>query len=132
LSKRKLPDYRLKQKILYIDKTSPETLARYGALYLEENALSDALDFFFKAGNTSGMDKVKNRAMEMGDVFLFQGAARALQLEIQKADWENIAQRAMDLNKHSFAKYALEKAGNTELLQKLTARIKAEATEKHS
>jgi len=132
LAKRKLPDYRLKQKILYIDKTSPETLVRYGDLYLEENYLSDALEFYIKAGRPAGMEKVKNLAMENGDVFLFQGASRALQLEPGKSDWENIAKRAMDLKKYAFARHALEKANNTELLQALATRMKAEATEKHS
>ena len=132
MSKRKLPDYRLKQKILYIDKTSPETLARYGDLYLEQDALSDALEFFIKAGHPAGMEKIKILALEKGDVFLFQSAAKALQLEISKNEWEDIARRAADQKKYSFARYALEKSGNTELLSALANKMKAEAAEKHS
>lgn len=132
LSKRKLPDYRLKQKILYIDKTSPETLARYGDLYMEQDALSDALEFFIKAGTPAGLEKIKILALEKGDVFLFQSAAKALQREISPKEWEDIARRATDQKKYSFARYALEKAGNAELLSALTNKIKAEAAEKHS
>jgi hypothetical protein len=132
LSKRKLPDYRLKQKILYIDKTSAETLIRYADLYLEENALTDALDFYIKAGSTAGIEKIKNIALNSGDVFLFQGAAKALQLELRNTDWEEIARRAMDLKKYAFARYALEKSSNQELLNALTTQMKAEAAEKHS
>ncbi len=132
MSKRKLPDYRLKQKILYIDKTSPETLARYGDLYMEQDALSDALEFFIKAGTPAGLGKIKILALEKGDVFLFQSAAKALQREISPKEWEDIARRATDQKKYSFARYALEKAGNAELLSALTNKIKAEAAEKHS
>ena len=132
LSKRKLPDYRLKQKILYIDKTSPETLVRYGDSYLEENALSDALEFYIRAEHAAGLENIKNISMDQGDVFLYQSASRALKSEIRKNDWEDLARRAIDLKKYSFAQYALEKTGNTELLHVLATNMKAEATDKHS
>ena len=131
MSKRKLPDYRLKQKILYIDKTSPETLVRYGDLYLEENVPSDALDFYFKAGHTAGLQKIKELALQNGDTFLFQRAAKALSTEPGPFDWEAVGRRAMELKKYSFARFALEKANNNELLGVLTTTLKAEAQEKH-
>jgi len=109
LSAGKLPDYRLKQKILYIDKTSPASLISTGDMYLEAGALSDALDFYAKAEHLAGMQKIKDIALAGGDVFLFQGAARALGIELRDADWENIAQTAMELGKYAFAKQALEK-----------------------
>lgn len=101
-------------------------------MYLEQEALSDALEFYIKAGNRAGMEKIKNLAAEKGDVFLFQGASKALHLEISKNDWEDIARRAADRKKYAFARHALEKAGNTELLSALTNKMKAEAAEKHS
>ncbi len=132
MSKRKLPDYRLKQKILYIDKTSPDALVQYGNSYLEQEAYADALEFYIKAGHQAGIDKIKNLAMEKGDVFLFQGATKALKAEISKSEWENIARRAMDQKKYSFARHALEKAGNVELLSVLANKMKAEAQENHA
>lgn len=131
MSKRKLPDYRLKQKILYIDKTSAETLIRYGDLYLEENVLSDALDFYLKAGHATGLQKIKELALQGGDTFLFQRASKALNIEPGHTDWENIARRAMELKKYCFARYALEKSNNNELLSILATMMKAEAAEKH-
>ena len=126
MSAGKLPDYRLKQKILYIDKTSPASLISTGDMYLEVGALSDALDFYAKAEHLAGMQKIKDIALAGGDVFLFQGAARALGIELQDADWENTAQTAMELEKYAFAKQALEKTSNTELLNALTNKMKAE------
>lgn len=126
MSAGKLPDYRLKQKILYIDKTSPASLISTGDMYLEAGALSDALDFYAKAEHLAGMQKIKDIALAGGDVFLFQGAARALGIELRDADWENIAQTAMELGKNAFAKQALEKTSNTGLMNALMNKMKAE------
>ncbi len=126
MSIKKLPDYRLKQKILYIDKTSPETLVNYGELYLAEGALSDALDFYAKAGNRPGMQKIKDIALDGGDSFLFQNASRALGEELQDTDWETLARNAAGHGKYSFARLALEKINNRERLSALADSIKAE------
>jgi hypothetical protein len=126
LSIRKLPDYRLKQKILYIDKTSAASLASYGDLYLEGGALSDALDFYAKAGNAAGVQKIKDLALESGDTFLFQSAAKAQGIELRDTDWEDIARKATELKKYLFARYALQKTNNAELLNALTTKMKAE------
>lgn len=123
---RKLPDYNLKQKILYIDNTSPEVLQNYGNLFLEEGNISDALDFYEKAKHHEGMQKIKETAFDTGDVMLFQRAAKALSLELNKIDWESIGQKAAALKKYSFAQQALEKAGNQESLNSLKKILEAE------
>jgi len=132
LSIRKLPDYRLKQKILYIDKTSAATLARYGDLYLEAGALSDALDFYAKAGHQAGMQKIKDLVQASGDTFLFQHTAKALALDLRDADWEAIARKATELKKYLFARYAAEKANNAELLNALATKMKAEEAKQNA
>jgi len=126
LSIKKLPDYRLKQKILYIDKTSTAALISYGDLYLEAGAISDALDFYAKAGHQAGMQRIKDLALANGDTFIFQGAAKALGHELRDDDWENIARRAIELKKYLFARHALEKINKAELLNALTTKMKAE------
>ena len=126
MSIRKLPDYRLKQKILYIDKTSATSLISYGDLYLEAGALSDALDFYAKAEHHAGVQKIKDLALTNGDAFLFQGAAKALNIDLRDADWEDIARRAIELKKYLFAKHALEKTNKAELLNALTTKMNAE------
>ena len=123
---KKLYDYRLKQKILYIDKVNPNVLQNYGDLFLEEGLLSDALDFYQKANYNSGMQKIKDIAFDRGDVMLFQQAAKALHLELKPADWEGIGQKAIDLKKYFFAQHALEKADNEELLNSLKKLIQKE------
>jgi hypothetical protein len=129
LSYRKLPDYRLKQKILYLDNTSPADLINYGNSFLEAGAYSDALDFFQKSNHNEGIRKIKNIAFDNGDVMLFQRAAKALNLELSSTDWENIGEKAMELKKYFFARHALEKTNNEEMLNSLTNIMKAEELE---
>ena len=130
MSIKKLPDYRLKQKVLYIDKVDPSELRNYGDMFLEEGLISDALDFYEKASYDSGMQKIKDIAFERGDAMLFQRAAKALHLELKPADWESIGQKAIDLKKYLFAKHALEKANNEEMLNSLKKIIQKEVDSK--
>jgi tetratricopeptide (TPR) repeat protein len=119
LINKKLYDYRLKQKILYIDKVNPNALQNYGDMFLEEGLLSDALDFYQKANYNSGMQKIKDIAFDRGDVMLFQQAAKALHLELKPADWEGIGQKAISLKKYLFAQHALERTNNEEMINSL-------------
>jgi hypothetical protein len=119
LINKKLYDYRLKQKILYIDKLNLNVLQKYGDMFLEEGLLSDALDFYQKANNNSGMQKIKDIAFDRGDVMLWKQAALALHLELKPADWEGLGQKAIDLKKYLFAQHALEMADNEEMLNSL-------------
>lgn len=130
MSTRKLPDYRLRQKILYIDQTSAATLIRYGDLYLESGAVSDALDFYAKAAHTEGLEKIRQITFENGDVFLFQRAAKALGVEPAPSDWQAIAGRAIEHQHFSFARHALEKINDTEGIKELAGMMKAEEAEK--
>jgi hypothetical protein len=127
---KKMPDYRLKQKILYVEKVNPHVLQNYGDIFLEEGLLPDALDFYQKANDSSGMQKIKDIAFDRGDVMLFQQAARALHLELQSSDWESIGQKAIDLKKYLFAKHALEKANNEEMLNSLKKIMQKEVDSK--
>ena len=130
MSIKKMPDYRLKQKILYIEKVNPNVLQNYGDMFLEEGFFPDALDFYQKANYNSGMQKIKDIAFDQGDVMLFQQAAKALHLELKTADWESIGQKAIDLKKYFFAKHALEKANNEEMLNSLKKIILKEVDSK--
>jgi len=132
VSKRKLPNYRSKQKILYIDNTPAATLIDYGDQYWDEQAFDDALDFYAKAGHTSGIEKLSAAAMEKGDVFLYQRASRALHREITPADWRKIAGRAVELEKITFAKRALEKIDDPAVKNDVEAMIKTKEAEKRT
>ncbi|HOF78547.1 MAG TPA: hypothetical protein PLI40_06800 [Smithellaceae bacterium] len=128
MSNKKLPDYRLKQKILYIDKTDAEILKNYGNTFLDAGFISDAIDFYNKANYYDGLEKIKALAFETGDVMFFQRVMKALNTEPSQADWEMIGQKAISLKKYLFAKHALEKAGKPEILNSLLKIMEAEST----
>jgi len=130
MSIKKLPDYRLKQKILYVDKVNQNILQDYGNSFFEEGFLSDALDFYQKANDKAGIQKIKNMAFERGDVMLFQQAAKALDLELKPVDWESIGQKAVSLKKYSFARHAAEKANNEEMINSLKKIMQQEVDSK--
>jgi hypothetical protein len=115
LRQTKLPDYRLKQKILFLDKTSDESFVHYGDLCAQAGAYTDALDFYAKARHTKGIEKIRQFAMSNGDAFLFQQTTRALGTQPNDADWEELAQKAARLKKFSFARQALTKITETQL-----------------
>lgn len=128
MSNKKLPDYRLKQKILYIDKTDAEILKNYGNTFLDAGFISDAIDFYNKANYYDGLEKIKALAFETGDVMFFQRVMKALNTEPSQADWEMIGQKAISLKKYLFAKHALEKTGKPEILNSLLKIMEAEST----
>lgn len=116
MSNLRVIDYRTKQKLLYVDKASPATLQNHGDSFLEEGLFSDALDFYQQAGFERGLQKIKDIAMEKGDVMLFQQAAKVLHLELKSSDWESIGQKALEAKKYYFARHAFKKANHEEML----------------
>jgi tetratricopeptide (TPR) repeat protein len=122
----KVYDYRLKQKILYIDKVNTHVLQNYGNSFLEQGLWSDALDFYKKANDNIGIQKIKDVSFDSGDVMLWEQAAKALHLELKPAEWEGIGQKAISLKKYYFARHALEKANNEEMLNSLKKIIQVE------
>ncbi len=119
MSIKKFADYRLKQKILYIDNTDAETLKKYGDLFLEEGNISDAMDFYKKAKYFDGIEDIKNISFDSGDVMIFERAMKILNKEPSPDQWEKIGQKAISLKKYYFAKYALEKTGKQEEVNSL-------------
>ena len=128
MGSRKLPDYRSKQKILYINNTSTDTLKSYGDVYLEASAFSDALVFYLRAGHSAGLQKIREIALENGDTFLFSGASKALNIEPGKVEWEELARKAIERKKYLFARHALEKSDNAELWNALALQMKTQET----
>jgi len=116
--KEKIPDYREKQKLLYIDRTPPADLIRIGDAYYKAGRISDAVDFYEKAGYTQGLEKIREDAIRDGDTMAYQHVLRALRREASPEEWDRIGRRAFELRKWNFALYAFEKGGNTDLFNK--------------
>jgi hypothetical protein len=120
-----LPDYKEKQKILYVDKKPAKDLIAYGDQYLEANHISDAAEFYQRAGHTSGLEKIRNMALDSGDVMMFQQMIKALNREVSDGEWNDIGRKAMDLKKYTFALAAFEKSANAAMLEKISVMLKS-------
>lgn len=119
MSKINLPDYKGKQKILYIDSTPETALIAYGANYLEAGRISDAIDFYHKANHIEGLKKIREMAAGDGDVMEFQHTLNALNIDASEEEWDIIGKRALELEKYAFAIHAFEKSGNNSMIEKI-------------
>jgi len=127
-----LPDYKGKQKVLYIESTPAMTLTSMGERYLEEDRISDAIEFFQKAAYREGLEKILEIAVESGDVMDFQQVLKALGREATDEEWNRIGQRAMALKKYAFALQAFEKSRNEQEMARLKEKISTEGTSRES
>ncbi|MBM4270628.1 MAG: hypothetical protein FJ139_00480 [Deltaproteobacteria bacterium] len=123
---KKLPDYREKQRILYIDKRPEAELITYGNAFLEEGKVSDALEFYTVANDITGLEKIRDIAESSGDVMLYQNALKALKRNPTEKDWNSIGEKAFALQKYSFALHAFEKSMNDPMIDTIRRAIKAQ------
>ena len=110
---KKLPDYREKQKILYIDRQSDKDLLAYGDIYLESGRISDATDFYQKANHLPGLEKIRKMAEAIGDTMAFLYVLKALKRNPTEDDWNRVGQQALELKKYTFALHSFQKSNNT-------------------
>ncbi len=117
--KNQLPDYREKQKILYIDARSADVLIVYGDGCLEANRIFDALEFYSKAKHPPGLEKIMKTSISTGDAMLFEQTAKALHREHVREEWNELGRQAFTLEKYTFARYAFEQVGDTAMLREI-------------
>jgi len=129
---KKLPDYREKQRILYIDKQSNKDLIEHGDRYLESGRISDASDFYQKANHVPGLEKIKDMTEASGDVMAFQYVIKALKKVVTDDDWHRIGQRALELEKYTFALHAFEKCNDTVNIEQIKNLMKSNDNRKVS
>ena len=127
--KNELPDYREKQKILYIDRRPAEELIAYGDRSLEANRIFDALEFYQKAKHQPALEKILETAISTGDAMLFEQAVKALHREYPVEWWNQLGHRAVALKKYTFARHAFEQAGDNAKLEEI-GKITAEGMKK--
>jgi tetratricopeptide (TPR) repeat protein len=108
----KLPDSLKRRDILYGQNTPAEVLREYGDLYLHEGKPNDAVEFFGQACYKEGLQRIRQMAIEEGDLFLFSRAAEFLQEEISPEDWRKLGKKALEQGKHLFALKCFEKIGD--------------------
>jgi hypothetical protein len=105
-----------KSLLLYGDSNhnpaSPDRLVAYGELYEEEGRIHDALEFYWRAGFTEGLERIEKSALAEGDFFLYRQAMGYLGREILKEDLAAVMKNAQHKGKLSFALMAAREAGD--------------------
>jgi len=108
----KLPDHLKRRDVLYGKNTPAEVLREYGDLYLNEGKPNDAVEFFGQACYKEGLQRIRQMALEEGDLFLFSRATEFLQEEVSPEEWRKLGRKALEQGKYLFALKCFEKIGD--------------------
>lgn len=103
-----------KRELLNDASESPESLSSWGERYQSEGFLSDAVDFYEKAGNGEALRQLSEQVKEEGDFFLFNRISRILKLQPGPEEWQTLVQNAEKLGKMAFAVQARLKERSSE------------------
>ena len=124
-----LPNHKKKQQLLHAKDAKPEDLRRQGEKFLQAGWLSDAIDFFGKAGDQDGLKKIREITIEEGDTFLFRRTLKAMDETADEEQWKELAARALEQGKLQFAREAYRMAGDRKSLDKVDQLINPEPEE---
>lgn len=106
----KQPECLQRRKFLYSSDVSPEKLSEMGRAAEKEGFLSDAIDFFDRARDLEGLNRILDRAVEEGDFFLATRVEKAGGETISGDRLEKLAQNAERLGKAVCAEQARQKS----------------------
>lgn len=126
----RLPDSLKKGLLLYGDRTRDpapsERLVDYGAAYESEGRASDALECFWRAGFTEGIERIARYAVDEGDFFLFRQAMIYLERPMPAEELLALAKNAAGKGKLAFALSAAREAGDNRMVSALEAQIEGD------
>lgn len=103
--------YMKKRHLLNEPEVDAQRMKRLGDRYLEESLLHDAILFYEKAKDFSGIETILTKALDEGDVFLAKQALKLLGKELSKEEWIRLARVAEEKGKFFFAVEAYREAG---------------------
>lgn len=114
-----------KRGLLYSEQVQPEALKEHGLDLLGQGLLDDSLEFFIKAQDREGMEKVLEESRRVGDYFSFEAALKALGRVATREEWENLGETALKSGQLWFAYRAFEKADDQTGLKKVREQMAA-------
>jgi hypothetical protein len=105
----RLPGVLKKRELLNDPKAAPEEMKALAESLAEADYLSDAIDFFRKAGDREGLTGLLDRVVAEGDYFLTLKIQQAQGRPLAGDVWQRVADSARAQGKESFAARALER-----------------------
>jgi hypothetical protein len=122
-NKGSLPTYKEKQALLFAKEIKTDELIKMGRIVSENGGYNDAISFFSKAGYQEGLEDIKQKIVDQGDVFLFKRILKEQDKEADPDEWKKIADNANLLDKLLFAREAYRMAGDFKSMDKVSQRI---------
>ena len=115
----KIHDYLKKRDLLNNPELPQAEAKKWADACLDAGLIHDAFEFYKKAGNMEGLEKILKFAEEEGDFFLVDCALKALNRSYTTGEWLKLAQKAEKLNKYLFASQAYKMAGKDDEVARL-------------
>jgi hypothetical protein len=106
------PDFLKKKEILFSPKTTREEAIAWGDRYFEAQRLHDAAAFYRRAQHEEGMAKIREIAIETGDLQLFEETLLEGEREEVTEELRRLVRRAEELGRWSDARRAYERLGD--------------------
>jgi len=105
-----IPNHYIKRRdLLHSDKSAPSTLSATAQDFLAAERYSEALDFFEKARDKDGVQKIKSIALKNGDTFLLARLERFDRTLVAREDWDVAAKAAEAGGRPSAAAFVLRR-----------------------
>ena len=117
MKKNALPNSQQKRKLVFDKNVPPERLISHGETYMSQGRLNEAAELFSRASHEEGLAQLRTLAIEQGDSFLYEVASKGAGEGDSRQAWENLGNKAMELEKYSHAVRAFRKAENEESLR---------------
>jgi hypothetical protein len=113
-----------KRDLLHNPNIGDDELSQYGWEYLKQDRPVDALDFFEKAQNLEGIQRIREWSLEQGDPFLLQQASKMLKEQVPEASWRKVGEKAKAAGRHQQALTAFKAVADEEKIQEIQALMK--------
>jgi len=102
---------------------APDRLIAYGRSYEAEGKIHDALEFYWRAGDREGMERISQGALAEGDFFLFRQAMGYLGRKPERGELLSLMKNAEERGKLSFALLAAREAGDERAAARLERKM---------
>jgi len=119
----KIPDSVKKRDILYGDDTDPAELSDLGRQYLAEERFWEAVEFFDRAKDDTGIADVKTAGIELADSYLLRRLEKMEIGDVTEADWLSLAENGLAAEKVRDAIEGFERGGQTDRAEDLRATL---------
>jgi hypothetical protein len=104
-------DWKVRRNVSENPKTTKEAMAKAGSRLLEADFLAEALDLLQKAGDKELIGRIRLKAVEEGNFFLYKRACQAAGDPLLESELRALAKKASSLGLANYESKALELLG---------------------